>query len=1384
MAEETIILNQEGEYFGKDETIALILNGTEYTVELDVSKNKYWIGNKVIEFASNSAGSQTIKFKNDIANQLGYSTDNGDLVIKIFAVKKDKYNNDVADTKTVIGTVRIENGATNFFDDATGRCLILDSDKNWDEQVTDIYSGFKVGDENATRKQILKGSYLSENFYCGKGDDVVDTGTGGGDDATNTVYLNTGNAVITLCPYADDNIEIMDTFQPKTMYESPYVAQEGIISKGGSTIIESDANDQLILGAKSGTNLITLAHNVHFYRKDDDLVVIEFLLRDGTYTTSIPSYEARVNIEDYFDSESKIVIDRITNISSDISLKEENLSNINNAARLTEGKGTLKGTFGVSKEAFIANEQSTIYTSDGSDDIYLSGGNDRIIADKSGNKNIYASGATGHATVEIKDSNANINLEYLGIDPYAPSSFHMFSFKRNGNDLVIAPGYGYHYASAGADTSSVTIKEYFKNQYNVSISDKDVSYYLVNTNLYLEGKTNKKNTLYGTNYNDYITGGKKKDVIYTGDGDDTIYTTAGNDKIVINGTGEKRIDIAGGDVTIEKKNNSVNIVLTNNGGSAEGVFKKNGSDLIAYFPVVEGTSLKLRTVTIKNAYDEYGTLMNGLYLGSHNIDETIVNAGRYISGKGTLKTDSSLRTFINGSAKADKVTIDNNVDNVVMTGKGNDKVTINNIGGGVADTGAGNDTIDINKSSEVTIFGGKGNDKINIKGKNVGASLIFGNGDGKDTINFDVIPDNNINLTLASSSSAPNDNYAYTKSGDNLVITRYHENAKGKKLFDTVTINDYFSRESGLGTAIRRGTKSLGSDIYDRGLIIKGTYNKKTKTTYFSDTYNYRDIINGTKGKDVIAMTAKYDGYDSYGETVAPGKGNDTIILENDHRRLYLNIADGDGKDTLILDESITDISYTNVNVRFTGKGKQAYTKSGDDLVIHNIYESKGNIKENSVVIQDFYKSARYINAMTNGGTYTQYEYVALNSKSKWEANIDTKRLLTTGVKNDTIVANADAIIFSGKGKDNITVKNNAKIYAGKGNDTIKIAGSGGYNVQLNYTKGDGNDTIIAESGYSYLQININGYVPKKYDASDGYSTYMRDEYFREQFRKGNFKIDVSGNDLVFTMKNGKKKEKITFKDACLATSNFKLSTTSIWFVGDNSSSPFGLSSILGDNCVIKGEYKKSTKTTTYNGLPNESSNFVYSGKGKAIINAGTASDKYTATLNANSNLQIMDYGGNNDQLIVNANLEDICIFFDVGNNGNVPSGGLQNLILFNKDSVTKENIIDNTHSKTGKLDIASFFGNSTDNVIYGTDIHKGTGYTEHIYIGNNYIDTTEWLKSVSFEVTQWMVQNSDKGYGLTSGVFAAGTDEDKASLLAIYQKHTADMYIGEEPMM
>ena len=225
-------LNQ-GQYSGKDETVTKELDGTEYAFELDVSENEYWIGNKTIQFTGEGTGSQYLTFVNDIAGQLGYSTDgenNEDLVIKIFAV-----NNGIADKTKVIGTVRIKNGATDFFDDDTGRCLILDSENTWGDAVTDIYSGFKVGDENATRKQILKGSYLQENFYCGKGDDEVNTGSGGGDDATNTVYLKTGNATITLCDNARENIYIQDTFKPKTMYENPYVAQEAIVSKGGSS---------------------------------------------------------------------------------------------------------------------------------------------------------------------------------------------------------------------------------------------------------------------------------------------------------------------------------------------------------------------------------------------------------------------------------------------------------------------------------------------------------------------------------------------------------------------------------------------------------------------------------------------------------------------------------------------------------------------------------------------------------------------------------------------------------------------------------------------------------------------------------------------------------------------------------------------------------------------------------------------------------------------------------------------------------------------------------------------------------------------------------------------------------------------------------------------
>jgi len=164
-----IVLNQ-GEFKGKDETQTLQLDGTNYVVSFDVSESSLWLGNKTIDFTGTGNTDTRIEFSNDIEGQLSYTTDGDDIVINIFrTVESDGLGADHTVDKTrIIGTLRIKNGATGFFTDGD-RSLFLFGDHNlWDKGSTSPIwlNNFDVGDEKATEKQILKGSYLSEIFYC------------------------------------------------------------------------------------------------------------------------------------------------------------------------------------------------------------------------------------------------------------------------------------------------------------------------------------------------------------------------------------------------------------------------------------------------------------------------------------------------------------------------------------------------------------------------------------------------------------------------------------------------------------------------------------------------------------------------------------------------------------------------------------------------------------------------------------------------------------------------------------------------------------------------------------------------------------------------------------------------------------------------------------------------------------------------------------------------------------------------------------------------------------------------------------------------------------------------------------------------------------------
>ncbi|MBQ9245848.1 hypothetical protein IJ182_06240 [bacterium] len=1359
-------------------------------ISLDITKNYFLLGNKVIE-VSDSAADVNLNITGGVDGQVGYAIDGDDLIINIYGTKKDWHNNTVANPSITLGTIRLVDGATSKFDD-TERNFFVNQDEN--PLFSTAYNSFERGDTDTEEKQILKGSYLSEKFYCGKGNDEVYTGLGGGDEEVNTVYLNTGNATI----YVESEspitnfISMEDTFTGYDYLGKPeyeyYYPQKSIFSKGGSTLIGATANDTIQAASFYDGESYKYLGDVKFYRKGNDLAIFNFIPRSydyyGVEKRYYSAYEARLNVKDYYMAESKVVVETGQS-AGDV------LAQIDDAMNLIEGKGKLKGTF--NSEAIVANAKSTIYTGKGDDEIYLSTGNDTVIVDGDGYKTIFASGATGNNTIQINNKNAYVDVEILGINGDRNYINYQLDFSKSGNNLVIKPGYSYgtpNYEKSFnpayfSGESSIIVKDYFKNYYGLHIVGNYVVDILENETFTINGNAKNENTIYGTNYNDVITGGKKKDVIYTGSGDDIINSTAGTDKIVINGTGEKEINIDKGNVVIDWKNTSSTIDIVSNAPSSP-FYKKNGKDLTVYMPAF-ANGFTLNSATIKNAFNSDGTVMSGISFMGTDINNTVIEKCQYIQGKGNIKYSDEIKdVLVAGSSKADTITIDTNETAIVMSGKGNDKVTVKNSSEGGVITDAGNDTIDLYSCDLQMLIAGKGNDKINFKSEEATANMMFMDGDGNDTITFNSIPTDGIGIFLYKSmTTGPNNDYTYTKSGNNLIITKPYTDSKGKIKNDTITIKDYFgtNHDNLLNKIVvnSNGIESHSSgDIYAKGLILKGTYNKKTKTTYFVDS-KYRDIIIGTSKKDDITLSINNLNTAGAKETITAGKGNDTINI-NAMSNVTLNFANGDGNDTIKFDTTkIFDPSLTSVDIKFTGKNNaQGYTQSGNDLVIHNVYELKGNIKTDSVVVKDFYDLSKEISDMTNGSDF-DYRYYNFAKDKITNHSVNDKALIVTGTKADTIEANNEAIIYSGKGNDKITVKDNAQIYAGKGNDTITIDGGSLQNVELNVSKGDGNDTIVANSEYNYLTINLNGYI----------SDSIEDINFldiRNLFETKKFGFKTSGEDLVFYRPNGKKQETITFKGALASDSNFSTNNIKLNFTNKNDEFSISMSSLADGVLPVIG--KKQGGTMVYTGAEDIGCVFNYSGSGKALMNGGNGDDTYIATLNKNSKLLIADRGTNShdDSLKINAKSKDVCLFFDVAYNENGDGkasvgSGIQALYIFNKNSLN-ENSFDDIHygNWSGIIEVGTYFGRDGEGNNEGMDaddamqIYKGSGKIENLQIKNDYIDMEGWIYQVGFEVAQWMSQHTEYG-AYASTVLKQGSPDDIQALLAIYKNNTADMY-------
>ena len=683
-------------------------------------------------------------------------------------------------------------------------------------------------------------------------------------------------------------------------------------------------------------------------------------------------------------------------------------------------------------------------------------------------------------------------------------------------------------------------------------------------------------------------------------------------------------------------------------------------------------------------------------------------------------------------------------------------------GGNKADkitTGAGNDVV----------VAGKGKDTITVDGSGE-KELVFIDGDGNDT----VIMNNNtaeVELDLSEKNEGIDE---YTKSGNDLIITTFYENAKGKEIKETVTVKNVFDAtkcDISKVSVKDYSLKSLDDELNSTTLTVKGVRN-------VFEGSKYKDEIVGTKKADTIT-TGNGD------DEIYAGKGNDTVTINGSGTK-KISIGNGDGNDKIIY--SYNGAATANLVMNSTNTYFFKDTEGGVDIV--RMYDSKGVIKKETTFVTKNNNLSVQING-TDISDMPKFEEDDIDELgSSKDAEIYGGKVIVIGNSkaNKISLSTKDSVVFAGNGDDEITVSerngesNTSAVSGGKGNDIINFDMKG--KAVVNHVSGDGNDTVSLLKKPSDLTINVDYTIPGKNE----YEMESKNMYYEYSGKNG---LHKSGNDLIIATPAGwKKGETITIKDYFADVNNMpdgdvKINQT-MHYGPYSESGVVTVKNLMNDSGIwADGVTDEATGITTCDAYGEYQNRYNYSGGGKTIFNGGVKDDIYFATLGKKSDLYI-DTGNNNiednDSLIINANYKNVRAFFNIDSYGDVVVTGddiSDNLMIFNKKSLTADNIKkmfddDDTTDTQGVISINKFFTNS------GYDY----GYMENFTVSNNFlnnvynylkggykkvgeIDTEDWLSEVKESVSAWLVDN---GYDSAFDVINSGIDKDINAMLKVYQ--------------
>ena len=762
----------------------------------------------------------------------------------------------------------------------------------------------------------------------------------------------------------------LDDIQPGTVYKktvNPSVKAQKMI------IFESETDDKTFKYTEDKKNIL-----ISVYKKvegSDDILIAQ---------VTVKNYLKKSNYKDVLVKENEF---------GQKNLREETYE-------LLPSKDTFAGSW--------ANEKSTSTSAD--EMIKMGGGRNEITFEKIEKTGSYAGFGKDTFVSKGEDDILTFDEGYYG----------NITLSRVGNDVLLGTK---QTVDETEISGSVLIKDYLKKKgqtIKVGSTDNDIEKKDLQTliedeanreTMALKDSSSKGNSkLTGSWLGEDIYGGVGNNKITTGVGADNVYISAGKDTLTIDGVGDKTFNMTSGtvsgetsisfksDVPLKETKEIKEIAKLDLKYSAtensELIFEKSGNTLIL-----------TQNTTVEETKNSAKVVLSDYFNTSKGISGVVsFNGGTFEN----VMEHNSLYQF--GQAKKSNNMNDTVYDDMLIGGNKADKITVSNKGSDGVNAGAGNDTLTITKDATGT------------------KDLIFNKGDGRDFVNFDAKSTSKVKIS--NNYMLNGGSVAYSKTGDDLIVTSTYLSENSKTVVDTITLNDYFkttdvytfkyektpaTEETPAVYDYRTLANELGSEGY---ITVNGVVDKNKKSLTYKET-----VYEGSNLKDSMTYLGKGSA-DMYG-----GEGNDiyNVSLTN---KSNLYIEDNKGVNILNM-----EFAGDNVRVLFNAdKNGYALTHTEGEVVIFT----------------------------DNLSVYTKDTFTSKNIKKSLGQLEIADGFVSKTVEEETTVSLTDKYSFKVKNGESYDVFNMSEYV-----DTIKSAVVGWFNAHNDYV-----DTVDVLTNGKTADIN------------------------------------------------------------------------------------------------------------------------------------------------------------------------------------------------------------------------------------------------------------------------------------------------------------------------